>query len=303
MAFPVLFGCKDFNRSKFLPRLGRIFDLMMHPMRHWKVTAALATPTAYEALKKQPHLGIKYLHSKYLVKGLSTAERASAVIHHYSVLERKFCRQFLDAVMGEGVSIWDYETNGELHCISLVFSHPTDNEGELTLEYRFAGNLIYVASFNFAPGGLADLRDTTVVLITRMQGVAANFAHVQNAMKALKGLSAADVLTVAFEGLSNGLNIETILATGADTQVCYDDLLRPRFIAAYDKHFTAFGGEKITPKFYALALPLYEKDISKVKSSNRARVKSQRAVKRSIVESVGHTAYENRFQQRLSVFG
>jgi uncharacterized protein VirK/YbjX len=281
-----LFKKQEQGENKFVARLKRVCDLISHPVRHRRVAQALNKP-AYRGIRmRQPQLSIKYLHSRYLVRGISTDDRASTMIHHYNFLEKSFSPTFTDAFLNKEACLWDYPTDAGRHRAVLKFSDPTDNEGELTIEYQFEGALIYLLSFSLAPGSLVGLPAETVILLTRLQGTRKDFELLRSAMKSLRGLSAPVVLVAVLHGLADALGLRMLVGVCAQAQVCYYDGQPSVFLAAYDDFFASLGGSRITSKFYALALPLVEKPLEEVKSNNRARTRAQRDLKKSITGSV-----------------
>jgi uncharacterized protein VirK/YbjX len=280
-----IFSSKEDGRPKLLARLHRFGDFIANPDRHWRVRKAVAWDRIKFIRDLQPRIEFKYLHPKYLIKGLSTHEKAEIFVHHYEFMRNFLSDEFSISILSEGVDLWTYDGEGDPHTIKLVFSHPTDNEGELTLEYQFGSSLIYLMSFSFASGALAGRPEQTIVLLTRIQGVAKNFEDVRLAMKDLRGLSAASLLMAALQGIALGIETSTIVSVCADAQVCLTDATSSVFINAYDKYLSDLGAERYSDKFFLLNVPLVERPLEEVKSSNRSRVRFQRERKRDLLET------------------
>lgn len=280
-----VFSSKEDGRLKLFARLHRFGDVIANPDRHLRVRKAVAWDRIKFIRHLQPRIEFKYLHPKYLIKGLPTDEKAKIFIHHYEFLQHFLSDEFAISILSEGVDLWSYDGESGCHAIKLVFSHPTDNEGELTLEYQFGPDLIYLMSFSFASGALVERPEQTIVLLTRIQGVAKDFEAVRQAMKDLRGLSAASLLMAALQGIALGIGAKSILSVCADSQVCLTDATSAVFINAYDKYLSDLGAERYSEKFFLLNVPLVERPLEEVKSSNRSRVRFQRERKRDLLET------------------
>ncbi|WP_206244935.1 DUF535 family protein [Novosphingobium terrae] len=290
------FASKEDGRLKVVARLYRFSSFITNPDRHWRVRRAISWD-GFKIIKRlQPRIEFKYLHPKYLVKGLDTDSKASIFIRHYEVLSDALSDKLSGLMLSEGLDLWSYGEEAENHSIKLVFSHPTDNEGELTLEYMFGSSLIYLMSFSFAPGSLVGRPEETIILLTRIQGIAKEFEAARCAMKDLRGLSAASLLMAALQGIALGIEARTILSVCAEAQVCLTDAESSVFLNAYDKYLSDLGAEKYSDKFFLLNIPLVERPLEEVKSSNRSRVRFQRERKRDLLTSSQNLFLQSRAQ-------
>ena len=222
------------NPGAVVGRLARLCELALHFRRHRKVVEVLSDP-AFDGIRaRQPQLTIKYLNPRHLIAGLSSSDRASAMVHHYNYLAKQVDDRTRRAILEEGLLIWTHDASPGQHAVWLRFSHPTDNEGELSIDYTFDGRLIYILSFSFVPGVLFDVPTETAILVSRIQGTRNLFAEIRSAMKSMHGLGAPALLMSSLQGVAEGLGLTHILGvtearqvskpmTGNDLKAVYDD--------------------------------------------------------------------------------
>ena len=278
---------RSWNLNAIVKRSARTCDLLMHPRRHIGVVRALSDPAYAEIRKRQPQLAIKYLHPRHLVGNMSASERASAMVRHYGFLTARVDDRARSRILGDGLLLWAHDSAPGQHALSLRFSHPTDNEGELTIEYSFDGLVVYVLSFTFVPGQLFAIEADTVILISRIQGARSLFQETRNAMKLLHGLGAPGLLMASVQGIAEELGLSIVLGVPAARQVS-NVVESYAFETVYDEYFDSLGATNAGGLF-RLDMPLREKPLSEIKSSNRARTRHQRELKRSVAVSAARS--------------
>lgn len=271
--------------------VARLADLLVRPDRYRAIRRAVARPVFAGVRLRQPQLAWKYLNRSHLAIGLTSAQRAAVMIHHYEFLATAMPARPLGAILDRGTCLWRCETAAGCHRIDLVFSHPTDNEGELTLDYTLDGATVSVCSFSFAPGSLVGARDTTVIAVTRIQGMRDDLDRHKTAMRALDGVSPAMIFLDILTGLAARFGITTIAGVAADAQPARGTGDAGANVAVYDRFFASVGGIRATPIFYRIALPRPEKPIGEVKSGNRARTRAQRDL-RARIERSAYAAFD-----------
>ena len=260
----------------------RLLDAATHLRRHRRVTAAVAATPFAGIRTRQPRLAVKYLNPLHLAAGLSSSARAAAMVHHYDMLRTRVHPAMLTTILGDGATIWTHEDSATRHAVILCFSHPTDNEGELTLEYRVDGVTLHVLSFTFVPGCVVGA-DTAVLLVSRLQGTRNRFDEIRAAMKALDGLAAPALLVAAVQGIALGLGTAQLAAVAAARQVGQAPDMTG-LLDSYDRFFAKLGGVP-GDGFFHLPLPLAERPIAAIAGRNRARVRAQRAIKHDVARA------------------
>ena len=273
------------GRPKLIVRAVKIVDLLAHRRRHRAMRTAIAAPIFAAIRALQLQLGLKYLNPQHLAIGLTSDARAAAMIHHYDFLAARVPATSFAAIVGRGLCVWSHAGDTGHHRIDLAFSHPTDNEGELTLDYRFDGVVVSACSFTFANGALAGVPDATILAVTRIQGVRAAAAAMRTAMRGLHSVSPAMVFTAVLSGIAARFGVATLAGVAASAQVSRLAVGARVCPTVYDEFFERIGGVRATPLFYRIALPLVEKPIGEVKSGNRSRTRAQRALRAEIATS------------------
>ena len=96
----------------------------------------------------------KYL-TEYLKTGLSRKERASILVHHYTVLGDRAEEQFFKTIVGRGVRVWEESFEDQMYSIVLTFPRETHDEGDLALVFHAGTTGLYTLSFTLGPGSIA----------------------------------------------------------------------------------------------------------------------------------------------------
>ncbi len=245
------------------------------------MVSAVAAPVFRGIRQRQPQLTRKYMNPEHLVLGWTPAQRVDAMVHHYRFMEARLAPACLALLLDRGIAVWHAGLAAGFYDLSLGFSHPTDNEGELSLTYTSRDVPIYIMSFCFVPGRLVGSSAETVILITRIQGSKTQFALIREGMRAMNGLAAPAMFMAAISGLAESLGLGAAVGTRAEVQVCHDKTGATHLGNVYDDFFLSIGGVRLGD-FFHIALPLAIKPISLVKSSNRSRVLAQREIKQQV---------------------
>ncbi len=270
----------------------RLAEVVANPARHRAVDEAVADRLFAGIRARQPKLAVKYLNRRHLAVGLTTDERAALMIHHYHFLAQTVPTDRAAAMLDRGLVLWTHDGAPGRHCIDLGFSHPTDNEGELTLTYSLDGVVVSVCSFSFAPGSLVAARGRTVIALTRIQGMRDERERLRAAMRALDGLSPAMVFLAALTGIADRFGLTAIAGVAAAAQPALDAPTGHAQVAAYDAFFDSLGGVRASPIFYRIDLPRAEKPLSETKSGNRARTRAQRG-RRAVIAEAARRAFSS----------
>ncbi len=243
---------------------------------------AVGRPVFASIRARRPQLVRKYLNPLHLAIGLTSDERAAVMIHHYDFLSTRVRPATIEAIVGPGVCLWTHDSDAGHHRIDLVFSHPTDNEGELTLKYTLNDAILSICSFSFAPGSLAGSPAETIIAVTRIQGMPADLNRLRAAIRSLGNLSPAIVFIAVLAGIANCYGIPALAGIAGSAQPARDTGDEKAFATVYDAFFESIGGVRATPAFYRIALPRPEKPLSEVKRTKRARTVVQRELRACI---------------------
>ena len=166
-------------------------------------------------VKAYPRVLFKYLGRQYLANQLSTAERGEALVHHYRFMHETFSASFVRSVVFDDAEVWN---DGRGHAMTLGYSDPVDQEGELSLVFRRRGTAIFTLSFSFVPGRLCSLEDAHVLLITRIQGTKGCFEDIRMATRLMEDVSPANVLLACAAGIGLAADVHQIIGVAGRQQ-------------------------------------------------------------------------------------
>ncbi|WP_216708228.1 DUF535 family protein [Glacieibacterium megasporae] len=279
---PTAFVAEGAKLAGLAARLG---TLLANRGRHRAVREAVGRPIFAAIRARQPQLARKYLNPFHLAIGLTSDERAALMIHHYDFIATKVPAATFSAIVDGGKRLWCHDSDAGHHRVDVVFSHPTDNEGELTLKYTLDDAILSICSFSFAPGSLAGSPAETIIAVTRIQGMPADLNRLRAAIRSLGNLSPAIVFIAVLAGIANCYGIPALAGIAGSAQPARDTGDEQAFANVYDAFFESIGGVRATPAFYRIALPRPEKPLSEVKRTKRARTVGQRELRACIRRS------------------
>ena len=276
-------GIAEWRRSMRRARKGAA--ILTDPWTHLRVTRTLSRQEIRPVVKAAPWMLFKYL-TDYLKTDLSTKERASILVHHYTLLSSRSHEQFFRNIAEGRLELWQESFDGHTYRILLTFPHTTDAEGDLLLVFRADETDLYVLSFTLGPGGIARLPDTNVMYIARVQGKGRALDRIRAATKDCLDISPPALLLAAAEGIGMELNLEHMIGIGGQTQISADKAAPSSRLSAYDEFWTALGGTRLEGDMYRLTVPMTEKPIAAIKRCHRSRVKRKRAFKALVASRV-----------------
>ena len=280
--------------SKAWRALVRIPRLLAYWPTQLVIFWMLLSPNLRKLSLKQPILPFKYLRTNYLVKGLTISARASALVHNYRYLLNTLGDEFLHKVLYDRAVLFESSEENHRYSVDLSLSSPCYNEGELTLTFKSADQVLYLLSFTFVPGEIVGSSASTVILVSRLQGTYGCYPQIREAMKALNGISLPMFLMIALEGIAEAFDIYHLAGVAGAMQHKSSDTQIDTFQNVYDNFFVAAGATKGASGFYCSILPLQEKSLNLVNSCNRCRSKVQRKLKRQVAREVYFLLRENK---------
>lgn len=266
--------------------------VLVHPWTHFKVASALSPRKLRPVVRAAPLLMFKYL-SDYLKTGFSRSERASILMHHYTVLRDRAREQFFHAIVGEGVELWRESFGENIYSIFLKFPRETHSEGDLALIFRAGATGIYTLSFTIGPGSIAGLDAKHVMYVARVQGRGKALDRIRTATKDCLDISPAALLVAAAEGIALDLELERIIGVGGHAHISAERASPRSLLTKYDEFWIALGAQKLDHDMYQLTVPFTEKPLRSIKRSHRSRVRRKRAYKKFVSEQVRAKFHES----------
>jgi len=240
------------------------------------------TPLYSEMLQDDPRFGYKFLTGDYLAKGFSTSECASCFIHHYRRLRELLPGHLLRQILLDEVALHVFPDGGDRFAVTMGFSRPYDNEGELTLRLRVDGEIAYVLSFTIVPGWVVESDDADALLVTRLQGVKGCYRQISDATRTLHDIAPAQLLLAALQGVASAFDIHVIGAIPGDRQISYKKAAASAFKGSYDDLFAGRGFSKSAAGFFSSAVPIDQKPLASIKRGHKLRTREKRAFKQQI---------------------
>ncbi len=295
---------RDYTKPKIVARSFQIWSLVANFSRHRRVYGAISHPDLSTILAIQPQAPMKYLNPNYLAQSLTISQRADAFTHHYRYLSKCFGNFLIKRIVSGGFELWAYSSGCSRHVIDLKFSHPVDNEGELTIEYICNGTPIYWLSFTIVAGNIFGMSAGSVIFLTRIQGIRNNFDAVREATKSLRDISPPYAMMAALQGFDMALGIDTIVAVSSETQVSFVHQ-RPGEVRMYGQLLHSLGGVTLQTgangplspgsdaTYIELSHPFPEKPITDVKRTHRSRTKARRSFRHQISNLVSARVAEH----------
>ncbi|NIF24429.1 VirK/YbjX family protein [Candidatus Pantoea multigeneris] len=244
-------------------------------------------------LQVQGLLPVK-LHRPYLRAGISVAERAEAIIHHYRTVAKiaNPALRYLLQHPGDHLLAEFRGKNEEvfqIHCCPGRF----DREGEATLELRFQEHLIASLSFS-----LVQELGVPTLLIGGLQGPRKHIyaEAVRDATKSAHGLFPKRLVMEAVFLLAKVTGAQAISAVGDDTHVFrslrYRHSKGQHFHASYSEFWLSLGGEGRKDGMFQLPLSMTRKSLEEIASKKRAEYRRRYSLLDSLAQQVMAAAGE-----------
>ncbi len=272
----------DWKLSR-VPR--KLLMILCNLTAHQRLCQLLARPKFAELTSKHPHLPFTYLRA-YLSKRFTVSARCSAFIHHYSYLHAKLPDDLLSTILFSRLTLWEESIEAHRYSLTLGFSNPIRNEGELSISFMVNDIRVSLLSFTIVPGSLVGLDVEHAFLISRMQGVQGYFQQIRRATKAFNEVSPSLMLIAALQGVADAFGIRYSAAVSAVDQVSNKGNESVGFKAAYDEFWTSLGATKDASDIFHIPFPLPEKPLELVKQKYRARVKARRQFRQQVGDKV-----------------
>ena len=267
-------------------RLWQFSSVFLHVGLQQEILQTLASPALAALKKQQPHLAFKYLSRRYLLQGLSTAQRGRLLQHHYACLTRHFPTTCLQRLATQRLPLWQSRIETRQYLIELGFSQDLD-EGELTLFFSCQGRDTSHLAFSFAAAEQLGESAQESLLISRVQGGLGCYEEIRQATRDLRQVAPSHLLFAALRGIAQALAIRLAIGVPGHRQVCHRGLARQQnFTQAYDAFWESLGADQAASGLFLLPLDRPEKPLQLIKQHHRARTQAKRELKASLANEV-----------------
>lgn len=261
--------------------------------RQLEILRIMTSPVLLGLVRFDPILPFKYLTRGYLAGGLTVAERASCLAHHYRQLNARFPGAILRRILYGEVTLLEVRENDNVFAIVLGFSRLDVREGELFLHLQVDGSTIFILQFTIIPGWVVKSERADVLLISRLQGMKGCYRQIHLATKAFQEVAPAALLFATLQGIGQALGIREMAGVCATSQFCYSEDCSASFEGAYDDFWIKLGADKATASFFSIPFRPLEKPLESIKNGHKARTKKKRAFKRQIADAVSRFLQES----------
>jgi uncharacterized protein VirK/YbjX len=255
-------------------------------VRQLEIFRILALPTFTSLLRLEPIFPFKHLTRGYLVRGLSSTERAASFVHHYRRLNAIFPSSILRKILYKDSTLLKKQVDGHLFSVRFGLARKEVREGELALALLVDGLTVYLLQFTIVPGWVVKSPAADVLLVSRLQGMKGCYSQVRLATKAFLDVAPPALLLASLHGIAKACAIDEMAGISAASQFSYVDDCADSFRAAYDDFWIELGAKRISASFFASPIPPQEKSLDTVTNGHKSRTRKKRAFKQQIADDV-----------------
>lgn len=252
---------------------------------HLEILQLLKLPPFDEMFRNNPRFAFKYLTHDYLVRGFTVTQRATCFLHHYRRLRGVLPARLLRQTLHWDVTLHEFFEDSNRFALTLGLSRPFDKEGELSINLKVRGDIVFTLSFTIVPGWVVKSGASEILLITRLQGTPGCYAPIKLATKASHQVGPSALLLAALQGIAVALGIREIAAVDAANQSSYSEDFAACFKSAYDDFFAELVMTKTADGFFSSSVPIQDKPLAVIKQGHKLRTKEKRAFKQQIESS------------------
>ena len=254
--------------------------------RQLEIFRILALPTFTSLIRLEPIFPFKYLTRGYLVRGLSSTERASSFSHHYRRLNAIFPSSILRKILYKDLTLIKKQVDDHVLSVRLGLARREVREGELALALLVDGVTVYILQFTIVPGWVVKSSVADVLLVSRLQGMKGCYSQVRLATKAFLDIAPPALLLASLHGIATACGIDEMAGISAASQFSHVDDHTDSFRTAYDDFWVELGAKKTSASFFASPIPPQEKSLDTVTNGHKSRTRKKRAFKQQIAEDV-----------------
>jgi hypothetical protein len=221
-------------------------------------------------------------HRQYLARGLSSTQRADAIVGHYQFIDSLKSPQLASALTAtDQTALLTFEgKDGAQFTLYASCARKAEREGESTLWFCNADNTV-LASTTFS---IARKKDGWELIVGGLQGPRRDVSHdaIKHATRACYGLFPKRILIEFFGLMAMQCGITTLSGVSDNGHVFR--ALRYRFSkgrhfhASYDEFWASIDGVKISEFRWQLPLQQERKSIEDIASKKRAEYRRRFAL-------------------------
>ncbi|WP_377701843.1 DUF535 family protein [Pseudoduganella sp. UC29_71] len=229
-----------------------------------------------ELARLQPRL-LHKIYRPYLSSRLDRPQRLAALAAHYRfVVQHDLGATVAQAVRGPLVLARFEGKSGAVYQVDLRAIVPMEREGELVLQLRCAGALVYSVAFSFLADGAQTHAASVGVGCLQGPQCGAGLELGREATRDLHGLRPKNLLLRLVQQLGYAYGCSQVLLVGNDNRAVLKQIRKGRVHADYNAFWLEMGAQPRSDGDYALACgplqaPVMEEIASRKRSEARKR--------------------------------
>jgi uncharacterized protein VirK/YbjX len=259
-----------------------VWRALVNMGKYHEIVRLLKLPPFSETVRNNPRFAFKFLLRDYLVRGSTAIDGVNCFLHHYTRLHDALPDHLLRQTLHWDITLHNFSDSGNQFALTMGRSRPSDKEGELSLNLKVNGDIVYVLGFTIIPGCVVGANAAEVFLVTRLQGTPGCYAQIKLATKASRDVGPSALLLAALQGVANSFGVKEIAAVNAEKQSSYCEGFAECFKGAYDDFFSRLVMDKTAKGFYCSPVPIEDKPIALIKQGHKLRTKEKRAFKQQV---------------------
>jgi uncharacterized protein VirK/YbjX len=251
--------------------------------RYREIRRLLKNHLYAEIVENNPGFAFKYIVPNYLARGLTVRERATCFLHHHGRMHAILSECALRQILQGEVTLHEIDKGDNRFALTICQArYPFDKEGELIINLKVNGKIVFILSFTIVPGWVVRSKVAQIVLLTCLQGISNCYPQIKLATKSLHEVGPSALLLAALEGVADAFGIGEIVAVGATNQSFYCKEFAASFKSAYDEFFAQLVMTKTAEGFFCCPVPIEDKPLEFIKQGHKLRTKGKRAFKQQI---------------------
>ena len=259
---------------------------LLHLRRHFHLSRLLGDLGLLNQQDFYTGIRYRYLRKYYLGSSFSIPERLAVAVNHHQSMARHFLPDFLRKSRSSGFGLWRHTHEDSRYDIALRYPYNYNHDGDLCLTLDLDGENICIVTFSIAPGALAGVADSQVLLVSGIQGIAGKIAQIRQATEACNNVSPAHMLLFAAQTLANEMGIKTMVGMGQGRAQSALPTDGQRTAFDYDAFWMPMVGVEAPRRFYHVGLPFTDKPIESIPAKHRSRARKRRELRNVIRQDI-----------------
>jgi uncharacterized protein VirK/YbjX len=248
----------------------------------WELGAEIIRSHEFQNLQNNPVYDNKL--RDYLARNFSYRTRYACFCHNCNYLIEALSETSFNSLRQTRVVLFSRRPSAIEYRVAARTNRHCPNEGEITLEFRASGSVLFLISFTMVPGYAINTSDKSVLLISRMQGHKGRFDEIRKATRELKDVSPRSILFAVAQGIARASGVEIVAGTHSTNSVWRDPGQPASVAAGYDEFYVSIGATGPVDGFYLSNIASPGKPLQLVKRGHRLRTKAKRKFKEEIAE-------------------